>query len=121
MSLVQVMSAIIFLNLLIAVMNTTVQKVQEKRELYWKFARASVWIRFFDDNQALPPPFNCFNIVRHLYCKLLQAGSTMGTTGRHHLGIWQVLIGGRRNLSRPIRMRDYFSLLRWRRVQLTPM
>ena len=31
---------IVFLNLLIASMNTTLQKIQDHREVYWKFARA---------------------------------------------------------------------------------
>ena len=62
----QTIIIIVFLNLLIAVMNATVQKIQDKKELYWKFARSSIWIRFFDDNKALPPPFNLVSVLRLL-------------------------------------------------------
>ena len=62
----QTIIIIVFLNLLIAIMNATVQKIQDKKELYWKFARSSIWIRFFDDNKALPPPYNLLSILRLL-------------------------------------------------------
>ena len=66
----QTIIIIVFLNLLIAVMNATVQKIQDKKELYWKFARSSIWIRFFDDNKALPPPFNLISLLR-LFIKFI--------------------------------------------------
>merc|ERR1711915_1088849 len=34
------------MNLLVAVMNATVQKIQDKKQLYWKFARSGVLLRF---------------------------------------------------------------------------
>ena len=37
----QIIAVIVLLNLLIALMNSTVQRVQEEKESYWKFARAS--------------------------------------------------------------------------------
>ena len=40
----QVTVVIILLNLLIAVMNATVQKVHDQTQLYWKFTRTSIWI-----------------------------------------------------------------------------
>ena len=52
----QVLVAIILLNLLIAMMNSTVQKIQDKRMLYWKFERTSVWLDFISNMYILPPP-----------------------------------------------------------------
>ena len=72
MAVFQTIIIIVFMNLLVAVMNATVQKVQDKKELYWMFARSSVWIRFFDDNCALPPPFNLITVIRLLIRFLLQ-------------------------------------------------
>ena len=66
MAVFQTIIILVFMNLLVAVMNATVQKVQDKKELYWMFARSSVWIRFFDDNCALPPPFNLITVIRLL-------------------------------------------------------
>lgn len=59
----QVVIVIVLLNLLIAVMNATVQKVHDRKQLYWKFARTSVWIEFFDKVSALPAPFAILNII----------------------------------------------------------
>ena len=59
----QILVAVILLNLLIAIMNATVQKVQDHQQLYWKFVRTSVWIEFMDDNNALPPPFNLVHVL----------------------------------------------------------
>ncbi len=54
----QIVACIIFLNLLIATMNSTVQRVESQKELYWKFTRSSIWMEFFDVTSMLPPPFN---------------------------------------------------------------
>ncbi len=59
----QIAVIIVLLNLLIAVMNSTVQKFQDRRQLYWKFARTSVWIDFFDDHTSLQVPFSILNIA----------------------------------------------------------
>ena len=63
----QIISAVIMMNLLIAIMNTTLEIVQDKKLLYWKFVRAGIWIRFFDDSRALPPPYNLFNICTYIF------------------------------------------------------
>ena len=59
----QIVMIVVFFNLLIAIMNVTIQKYQDRRQLYWKFARTSVWIEYFDDTSALPLPFTIFNVV----------------------------------------------------------
>lgn len=43
-------------------MNATVQKLQDRKETYWRYTRASIWIEFFDINAAVPPPFTIFSI-----------------------------------------------------------
>ncbi len=58
----KVVAVIVFLNLLIALMNSTVQKVHDQKELYWKFTRTSIWVEFFDDTAMLPPPFTMLNV-----------------------------------------------------------
>ena len=59
----QVLIIIIVINLLIAVMNTTIQRYQDRKQLYWKFARTSVWIDYFDDYMALPCPFSIYSVA----------------------------------------------------------
>ena len=44
---------VIFMNLLIAIMNTTMQEVHDKKLLYWKFVRAGILLMMMildDDN-----------------------------------------------------------------------
>ena len=58
----QLFIIIILLNLLIAIMNATVQRLQDKRQLYWKFVRTSIWVEYFDENSMLPVPFSLLHI-----------------------------------------------------------
>ena len=61
----QIILAIILLNLLIAMMNATTQKIADKKLLYWKFVRTSVWMDFISSRSYIPPPINlcCFIIL----------------------------------------------------------
>ena len=47
----QIILAIILLNLLIAMMNATTQKIAGKKLLYWKFVRTSVWMDFISTSR----------------------------------------------------------------------
>ena len=57
---------IVLLNLLIATMNSTVQCLEDKRELYWKYTRTSIWIEHFDDSMELPLPYSPLHIFKAL-------------------------------------------------------
>ena len=46
------------LNLLISLMTTTFARIQSNADMEWKFTRASTWIHYYDDNHAIPVPFN---------------------------------------------------------------
>ena len=61
--LYEIFIIIVLFNLLIAIMNSTIQKTQDRRQLYWKYARTSVWIEYFDDSAALPLPFTIYNVL----------------------------------------------------------
>ena len=62
----QVINAIIFLNLLIAMMNSTMQKIEDKKLLYWKFVRTTVWLDFISVKHTFPPPWNLMIAVTFL-------------------------------------------------------
>ena len=59
----QIILAIILLNLLIAMMNATTQKIAGKKLLYWKFVRTSVWMDFISTSRYMPPPLNLIFFV----------------------------------------------------------
>ena len=39
-------------------MTTTFARIQSNADIEWKFTRASTWIHYFDDSDAVPVPFN---------------------------------------------------------------
>ena len=53
----------ILLNLTITLMNATVQKFQDSRQLYWKFVKTSICIEFFDQKMSLPVPFSFLRVI----------------------------------------------------------
>merc|ERR1719367_1195969 len=65
--LYQVMIVIVLLNLLIAIMNSRIQKVYDRKQLYWKFARTSIWIEYFDQGSGIPIPFSIINVFHLLF------------------------------------------------------
>ena len=54
----QVLVVLVMLNLLISLMTTTFAKIQQNADMEWKFTRASCWIHYFDDRNAIPIPLN---------------------------------------------------------------
>ena len=59
----QLFVVIMLLTLLIAMMNSTMQKIQDKRLLYWKFCRTLIWIDFINEGYVIPPPFTTLYMV----------------------------------------------------------
>ena len=64
-SVYQTIIVIVLLNLLIAVMNTTVQKCEDRHQLYWKFVRTSIWIEYYDRLSGIPTPFSIVNLISY--------------------------------------------------------
>ncbi|XP_030371662.1 transient receptor potential protein [Scaptodrosophila lebanonensis] len=58
-----VINIIVLLNMLIAMMSNSYQIISERADTEWKFARAQLWMSYFDDGGTVPPPFNlCPNL-----------------------------------------------------------
>ncbi|KAL3314587.1 hypothetical protein Ciccas_006795 [Cichlidogyrus casuarinus] len=53
-----IIAFIVLLNMLIAMMNDSYQRIAEKADVEWKFARSKLWISYFADGNSLPVPFN---------------------------------------------------------------
>ncbi|XP_013380847.2 short transient receptor potential channel 5 [Lingula anatina] len=58
---------IVLINLLIAMMSHSFQKVQDNKDVEWKFARTKVWMIFFEEIGTLPPPFNLIPSPKSVY------------------------------------------------------
>ena len=67
----QCIIVVILLNLLIVMMNTTVQRLQDKKHLYWKFARTSIWLEFMKDGVVLPPPFLLLSLTLTVVLRII--------------------------------------------------
>ncbi|XP_030836430.1 short transient receptor potential channel 4 isoform X1 [Strongylocentrotus purpuratus] len=62
-----VITIVILLNLLIAMMNTSFQKIQTRADMEWKFARAKLWMSYFEEGNTLPSPFNTIPSPKSFY------------------------------------------------------
>merc|ERR1712243_259700 len=52
--------AIILINALIALMNTTYTKISEESDIEWKYSKSFMYAQFLSTRAALPPPFRWF-------------------------------------------------------------
>uniref|UniRef100_A0A8D2JFG8 Transient receptor potential cation channel subfamily C member 6 n=1 Tax=Varanus komodoensis TaxID=61221 RepID=A0A8D2JFG8_VARKO len=49
---------IVLLNMLIAMINSSFQEIEDDADVEWKFARARLWFSYFEEGRTLPVPFN---------------------------------------------------------------
>uniref|UniRef100_A0AAY4E635 Transient receptor ion channel domain-containing protein n=1 Tax=Denticeps clupeoides TaxID=299321 RepID=A0AAY4E635_9TELE len=53
-----VIMVIVLLNMLIAMINSSFQEIEDDADVEWKFARAKLWFSYFEEGGTLPVPFN---------------------------------------------------------------
>uniref|UniRef100_A0A8C4NI89 Short transient receptor potential channel 1 n=1 Tax=Eptatretus burgeri TaxID=7764 RepID=A0A8C4NI89_EPTBU len=53
-----VVVVIVLAKLLVAVLHNSFQLIADHEDKEWKFARAKLWLSYFDDKSTVPPPFN---------------------------------------------------------------
>uniref|UniRef100_A0A4W5M7K9 Transient receptor potential cation channel, subfamily C, member 7a n=1 Tax=Hucho hucho TaxID=62062 RepID=A0A4W5M7K9_9TELE len=63
---------IVLLNMLIAMINHSYQEIEEDADMEWKFARAKLWLSYFDEGHTLPPPFNLVPSPKSFYYLVLR-------------------------------------------------
>ncbi|KAJ8372093.1 hypothetical protein AAFF_G00294570 [Aldrovandia affinis] len=49
---------VVLLNMLIAMINSSYQEIEDDADVEWKFARSKLWLSYFDNGKTLPPPFS---------------------------------------------------------------
>ncbi|XP_043917463.1 short transient receptor potential channel 3 [Protopterus annectens] len=49
---------VVLLNMLIAMINSSYQEIEDDSDVEWKFARSKLWLSYFDDGKTLPPPLS---------------------------------------------------------------
>ncbi|XP_035240916.1 short transient receptor potential channel 6-like isoform X3 [Anguilla anguilla] len=60
---------IVLLNMLIAMINSSFQEIQDDADVEWKFARAKLWFSYFEEGGTLPVPYNLVPSPKSL-CRL---------------------------------------------------
>uniref|UniRef100_UPI00398F6885 short transient receptor potential channel 7 isoform X1 n=1 Tax=Pristiophorus japonicus TaxID=55135 RepID=UPI00398F6885 len=58
---------VVLLNMLIAMINSSYQEIEEDADVEWKFARAKLWLSYFDEGRTLPTPFNLVPSPKSVY------------------------------------------------------
>ncbi|XP_068733240.1 short transient receptor potential channel 4-like [Montipora capricornis] len=61
-------SVLVMLNLLIAMLNNSYQKVAEEKDMNWKFSRTRIWMYYVSEVGPLPPPFNLIPVDKAASC-----------------------------------------------------
>ncbi|XP_062570970.1 short transient receptor potential channel 7-like [Saccostrea cucullata] len=62
-------TVIVLLNMLIAMMSRSFEKIQEEADTEWKFARSKIYMEFIKNSNDLPVPFNIFPTPRSI-CRM---------------------------------------------------
>ncbi|KAA0709782.1 Short transient receptor potential channel 3 [Triplophysa tibetana] len=58
---------VVLLNMLIAMINSSYQEIEDDADVEWKFARSKLWLSYFDDGKTLPPPFSIVPTPKSFY------------------------------------------------------
>ncbi|XP_037637060.1 short transient receptor potential channel 7-like isoform X2 [Sebastes umbrosus] len=66
---------VVLLNMLIAMINSSYQEIEEDADVEWKFARAKLWLSYFDEGRTLPVPFNLVPSPKSFYYLVLRIKS----------------------------------------------
>ncbi|XP_029297432.1 LOW QUALITY PROTEIN: short transient receptor potential channel 7b [Cottoperca gobio] len=68
---------VVLLNMLIAMINNSYQEIEEDADVEWKFARAKLWLSYFDEGRTLPAPFNMVPSPKSFYYLVLRIKSCL--------------------------------------------
>ncbi|XP_069874457.1 short transient receptor potential channel 6 isoform X3 [Dipodomys merriami] len=63
---------IVLLNMLIAMINSSFQEIEDDADVEWKFARAKLWFSYFEEGRTLPVPFNLVPSPKSLFYLLVK-------------------------------------------------
>ncbi|XP_048058547.1 short transient receptor potential channel 7 [Megalobrama amblycephala] len=79
---------VVLLNMLIAMINSSYQEIEEDADVEWKFARAKLWLSYFDEGRTLPAPFNLVPTPKSFYYLIVRIKSCLirlcKGKGHHH-------------------------------------
>uniref|UniRef100_A0A8C5H8U9 Transient receptor ion channel domain-containing protein n=1 Tax=Gouania willdenowi TaxID=441366 RepID=A0A8C5H8U9_GOUWI len=68
---------VVLLNMLIAMINSSYQEIEEDADVEWKFARAKLWLSYFDEGRTLPAPFNLVPSPKSFYYLVIRIKTSL--------------------------------------------
>ncbi|XP_077103360.1 short transient receptor potential channel 7b [Siphateles boraxobius] len=68
---------VVLLNMLIAMINSSYQEIEEDADVEWKFARAKLWLSYFDEGRTLPVPYNLVPTPKSFYYLIIRVKSCL--------------------------------------------
>uniref|UniRef100_A0A672S3L0 Transient receptor potential cation channel subfamily C member 7 n=1 Tax=Sinocyclocheilus grahami TaxID=75366 RepID=A0A672S3L0_SINGR len=68
---------VVLLNMLIAMINNSYQEIEEDADVEWKFARAKLWLSYFEEGRTLPAPFNLVPTPKSFYYLIIRVKSCL--------------------------------------------
>ncbi|KAF0886510.1 TRPC6 protein, partial [Crocuta crocuta] len=75
---------IVLLNMLIAMINSSFQEIEDDADVEWKFARAKLWFSYFEEGRTLPVPFNLVPSPKSLFYLLLRLKKLISEMSQAH-------------------------------------
>lgn len=60
------LTVVVLLNMLVAMMAESYERVKNNADIEWKFARSSLWMSYFEYQNTVPSPFNLLPSLRRL-------------------------------------------------------
>ncbi|KAK2565951.1 Short transient receptor potential channel 5 [Acropora cervicornis] len=58
LGLYAIASLLVAINMLVAMISNTYQRVADDADIQWKFSRTRMWMQYLDEGSVMPPPFN---------------------------------------------------------------
>ncbi|XP_004385925.1 short transient receptor potential channel 6 isoform X2 [Trichechus manatus latirostris] len=80
---------IVLLNMLIAMINSSFQEIEDDADVEWKFARAKLWFSYFEEGRTLPVPFNLVPSPKSLFYLLLKLKKWISELFQGHKKVFQ--------------------------------
>uniref|UniRef100_A0A8C3FF28 Transient receptor ion channel domain-containing protein n=1 Tax=Chrysemys picta bellii TaxID=8478 RepID=A0A8C3FF28_CHRPI len=81
-----IVMVIVLLNMLIAMITNSFQKIEDDADVEWKFARSKLYLSYFREGLTLPVPFNVIPTPKSLFYSLNKSVSRLHTEVKrlHH-------------------------------------
>uniref|UniRef100_A0A8C3FA58 Transient receptor ion channel domain-containing protein n=1 Tax=Chrysemys picta bellii TaxID=8478 RepID=A0A8C3FA58_CHRPI len=70
-----IVMVIVLLNMLIAMITNSFQKIEDDADVEWKFARSKLYLSYFREGLTLPVPFNVIPTPKSLFYSVSRAGT----------------------------------------------